>query len=287
MIGAPIRLGEGVGLEPDMGIEHTDQAIEYLLEAQPLALATDFDGTLSEIAPSPELAEIHPRCRDSLAKLCEELPLVAVLSGRQVDEVRRLVGLPGVVYIGNHGLERWEKGETQVDPLVTRYARVIHSILERARQQLKLPGLIFEEKGVSAAIHYRQAENPDTAGEQVAGLLRKLAAYTGLKVVEGRRVVELRPPLDLDKGTALLDLLREYAVESVVYAGDDRTDLDAFEAIHRWGLCLGSRALAVGVISAEMPPDLAEEADLTVRGVEGWADFLAALAEALSSATDK
>jgi trehalose 6-phosphate phosphatase len=263
-----------------------ETAMDHLLDAQPLALTTDFDGTLSEIAPSPELATIHPRCRDSLAKLSEKLTLVAVLSGRQVDELRQLVGLPGVVYIGNHGLERWERSERFVEPSVSQYVPLMHDVLKQAQQELKLPGLLFEEKGVSASIHYRLAVNPSAAREHVASLLRKLAADAGLRVVEGRRVVELRPPLDLDKGTALLDLLRGYALGGVVYAGDDRTDLDAFAAIHRWGLEEGKRALVVGVISAEMPPGLTEEADLTVEGVEGWADLLAALAEAVSMPTD-
>jgi trehalose 6-phosphate phosphatase len=261
---------------------HMQKAIDHLLGARPVALASDFDGTLSKIAPSPELASMHPGCRDSLAQLSEELPLVAVLSGRQVDEVRALVGLPGLVYIGNHGLERWEKGERYVEPRVSQYAPVIHRILERARQELTLPGIAFEEKGVTASIHYRLAQHPAAARRRIASLLRDLAAGTGVQVVEGRRVVELRPPLDLDKGSALLDLLRKYAVRSIIYAGDDQTDLDAFRAIHHWGLPEDRRALAVGIISSEMPPGLMEEADLAVEGVEGMARFLAMLVEALA-----
>jgi len=260
------------------------EGIEYLLDALPLALTTDFDGTLSEIVPSPQLAAIHPRCRDSLVKLSEELPLVAVLSGRQVDEVRELVGIPGLVYVGNHGLERWDKRDRCVEALVSEYVPTIHSILERARQELNLPGLVFEDKGASASIHYRSTPNVAAARKRVGSLLRQLAAQTGLKVVEGRRVVELRPAVDVNKGTVLADLLHRYAVQSVIYAGDDRTDLDAFRALHRWGFERGRRALAVGVSSAEMPPELVEQADLVVEGVEGWADVLDALAEAVSIA---
>jgi trehalose 6-phosphate phosphatase len=261
----------------------TQKAIDALLDAHPLAVATDFDGTVSPIVRSPELAGIDPRCRNSLAKLSEELELVAVLSGRPVDEVRQLVGLSRVIYVGNHGLERWEKGATYVDPRTDEYAPVIHGILERARQALKLPGLHFEHKGVSASVHYRLAQDPAAARELVASLLCDLAGETGVRVVEGRRVVELRPPIDLDKGTVLLDLLREHAAESVVYAGDDQTDLDAFRAIHKWALQEKKRALAVGVVSLEMPQGLIEEADLTVEGVEGMAAFLAVLAKTVST----
>lgn len=257
------------------------EAIDHFLEAQAPALATDFDGTLSCIVKSPESATIHPGCRDSLAKLSEELTLVAVLSGRRVDELHELVGLPRLVYVGNHGLESWEKGVTCVEPRASRYAPVIHGILELARQELKLPGVAFEDKGITASIHYRLAPDPAAARNQVASLLRDLAAESGVRVLEGRRVVELRPPLDVDKGTAVLDLIRKYALGSVIYAGDDQTDLDAFRAIHRWALQEDKRALAVGVISSEMPSGLTEEADLTVGRVEGMADFLEELIDAL------
>ena len=258
------------------------EAIDHLLDGQPLALAADFDGTLSTITPNPKLARIHLRCRDSLAKLCDELPLVAVLSGRPVEEVRQLVGLPAVVYLGNHGLERWEEENRYVEPRALGYAPVIRSILARARQELKLSGVLFQDKGITASIHYRSARDPAVASKRIALLLRELAAEPGLTVVEGRRVVELRPPLDLNKGTALLDLLQRYAVRSIIYAGDDETDLDAFRAIHRWGLQDDRRALAVGVISPEMPSRLLEETDLRVEGVKGVADFLAILVEGLS-----
>lgn len=257
------------------------EAVLYLLHAGPLALTTDFDGTVSEIAPTPELATLHPRCRDSLAKLSEELPLVAVVSGRRVEDVRQLVGLPGVVYLGNHGLERWENGTTYVEPSASEQFLVIRSILEEARVELNMRGLLFEEKGTGASIHYRSTSNPSAARTQITSLLSELVKGKGIKVVEGRRVVELRPASDTDKGTALIELLCRYDVGGAIYAGDDRTDLDAFAGIHRWAGQEGRRAVTVGVISAEMPPELAEQADVTVDGVEGWADLLDALADAM------
>lgn len=250
------------------------EAVLYLLDAGPLALTTDFDGTVSEIAPTPEQARIHPRCRDNLAELSEQLPLVAVVSGRHVEDVRQLVGLPGVVYVGNHGLERWENGTTYVEPSASEEFLVIRSILENARVELNIPGLLFEEKGTGASIHYRSTSNPSAARKRITSLLRDLAKGKEVEVVEGRRVVELRPALEVNKGSALIDLLGRYDVRGAVYAGDDQTDLDAFAGLRRWADQEGKRAVTVGVISAEMPPELAEEADVTVDGVEGWADFL-------------
>ncbi len=257
------------------------EAVLYLLDAGPLALTTDFDGTVSEIAPTPEQARIHPRCRDSLGKLSEELPLVAVVSGRRVEDVRQLVRLPGIVYLGNHGLERWEDGTTYVGASASEQFLVIRSILENARVQLNIPGLLFEEKGTGASIHYRSTSNPSAARTQMISLLSELVKGTGIKLVEGRRVVELRPASNADKGTALIEILCRYDVGGAIYAGDDRTDLDAFAGIRRWADQEGTRAVTVGVISAEMPPELGEQADVTVEGVEGWADLLDALSEAM------
>jgi trehalose 6-phosphate phosphatase len=259
------------------------QAIDYLLQTPALALATDFDGTVSQIAPGPEGARIKPRCLASLAELVGVLPLVAVVSGRSVEDLRRLVGLAGVVYVGNHGLETYVDGATYVAPAASEHFLAIRSILEAARQQLDLPGLLFEDKVTGASIHYRQTVDPSAARERVTSCLKALAEGTDINVVQGRRVVELRAPVDVNKGTALEDLLARYDVTSVVYAGDDQTDLDAFAGIRRWARATENRALAVAVISTEMPPRLVEEADLTVDGVDGWADFLDALLEAINA----
>jgi trehalose 6-phosphate phosphatase len=138
-------------------------------------------------------------------------------------------------------------------------------------------GLGFEEKGIGASIHYRLCADPTTARQRVMATLRELSAGMGIKIVEGRRVIELRPSVDVDKGTALFDLLSRYDVAGSVYAGDDVTDLDAFVGLRRWEEQEGGRSLAVAVSSREMPPDLCQAADVVVEGVEGWADLLEAL----------
>ena len=253
------------------------EALEYLLSTQPLALATDFDGTISEIASTPELAAVDPRSRELLTRLADRLPLVAVISGRGVEDARRLVGLPGIVYLGNHGLERWEDGAAHVEPLALSYHVALRSILEAARPALKLPGLVIEEKETGASIHYRLTSDPAVAREQVISVLRDLTEDTGIQLVEGRRVVELRPSLDVNKGTALFDLLTRHPVRAAVYAGDDRTDLDAFTGLRRWEQQEGGRSLAVAISSPEMAADLRQAADVVVEGVEGWADLMDAL----------
>jgi trehalose 6-phosphate phosphatase len=259
------------------------EALEYLLSTQPLAVATDLDGTISEIAPAPELAVVDATSRELLRRLADSLPLVAVISGRGVQDARRLVGLPGIVYLGNHGLERWEDGAAHVEPLPLRYHVALRSILEAARPALRLPGLIIEEKETGASIHYRLTSDPAVAREQVISVLRDLIGDTGIQLAEGRRVVELRPSLEVNKGTALFDLLTRRPIRAAVYAGDDRTDLDAFTGLRRWEQQEGGRSLAVAVSSSEMPADLRRAADVVVDGVEGWADLMDAMLTSLDA----
>jgi trehalose 6-phosphate phosphatase len=254
------------------------QAINYVLARWPLALATDFDGTISQIAPTPARAEVHQDCRKSLEKLSHILPLVAIVSGRPAEDVQRLVGLDNIVYVGNHGLERWEGGKIHIEPSASKRGELVRKIAEIARGALTCPGLVFEDKGTAAAVHYRLAPDPELAREEAGLLLRKLAAGTGVKVVEGRRVIELRPDPQISKGTALFDLLKRYQLGSAIYAGDDVTDADAFAGLRCWSSAGDRTAVVVAIGSAEMPQRIREDADLIVAGVEGWADFMEKLA---------
>ncbi len=259
------------------------QAVERLLEAQPLALTTDFDGAISEIAATPGLASVHPRCRDLLAQLVHKLPLVAILSGRPATEVRQLTGIEEIVYLGNHGLEWWQDGTGHIEPSVSQDLPKIGSILEAARRALDLPGLTFENKGATASVHYRLTEDPIQARNQVLAVLHDLTRGTGVRVVEGRRVAELRPSVRVDKGTALSGLLRRYPVRTAVYAGDDVTDVDAFAGMRHWAQQEDGRSVAVAVASPEAPPELSDSADLVVESVDGWADFMHSLLTSLDA----
>jgi trehalose 6-phosphate phosphatase len=261
------------------------EAIDELLTAEPLGVVTDFDGTISYIAPTPAAAAIDPDCRKWLGKLSRMLPLVAIISGRPAEDVRRLVGLDKIVYIGNHGLERWEKGAIHIEPVVSGQAERTKRIAEAAQRVLTSPGLIFEDKGNTAAVHYRQAPDPKAAREEAASVLRKLAAGTGVKVTEGRRVIELRPDAAIDKGNALFDLLTRHDLASAVYAGDDDTDADAYGGLRRWSAAGERRALAVAINSPEIPRRLREDADLVLEDVEDWAHFLEKLVRGLAEGT--
>jgi trehalose 6-phosphate phosphatase len=138
-------------------------------------------------------------------------------------------------------------------------------------------GAFVEEKGITASIHYRNV-SPE-AGERCKEFVKREGERLGLRITVGRGVVEARPPIRADKGTAVRRLVEEYEPEKALFIGDDSTDLDAFrelEALREEGML--AETLRIGVKSDEGPPEIASEADLAVEGIEGVGEVLRVLA---------
>jgi len=252
------------------------------LRARPAALVTDIDGTLSPIAPSPEEAEVLPECRRALADLAKVLHLVAVVSGRRVEEARRMVGLDQLTYIGNHGLERWDSAGGYRSE-AERYAAPMMEALQALRHELRgLTGVRLEDKGTVISIHYRSSPQPAAALRAILEAIKRALPQDGVIIAEGKMVVEVRPPLAIDKGTVVRDLVREHGLKGIVYLGDDLTDVDAFQAVRELreeGEVLG---LTAGVAGAEAPAALAGVSDILLTGPQAASQFLQALSQALS-----
>lgn len=256
------------GANPAPSVFDRLDLIEEWLRRRPVGLIADVDGTISEIAPAPEDARVGETIRATLRRLAERLDLVAAVSGRPAAEVHSLVGVPEMVYVGNHGLERWVDGQVVAHPAAAEHVGAVRSALEELRRVVVGPGLVFEDKGVTASIHYRLAPDRELARRSVLEALGHLAGARGLRVTEGRMVVELRPPVAVDKGSAVRDLLERHRLSAALYLGDDRTDLDAFRALRSWRAGGDGRlGVAVAVLSREGPTDLAAQADVTVSGV--------------------
>lgn len=220
----------------------------------------DVDGTLAPIVPRPEDAAVPAETRDELERLAGRYGLLAFITGRTAEDARRIVGVEGAAYVGVHGLE--------LDP-------------EAARWRERLAGLAaipwqwgeVEDKGVTVSFHFRTADDHEAAVRQ-ADTIAKRAWGLGLVPRFGRMVLEIRPPVDADKGTAVRQLVQEAEVTRALFAGDDTTDLDAFRGLRETGLEL---AVCVAVASAEGPPELAEQADLVVESPEALLELLGQL----------
>jgi len=219
------------------------------LAGHPIALFLDYDGTLSPIAPRPELATLPAATREVLARLAQRMP-VAVLSGRGREDVAALVGLPEVTYAGSHGYDIAGPGVRR--ELGKGIPATIAAVARRLGAELAgIPGILVEPKRFSVAVHYRLV-----AGEHLprieAAVDGALAEHRDLKKAFGKKVFELRPAMDWDKGKALAWLLDRLAAGGPpplpIYLGDDDTDEDAFRAVAGRG---------IGILVADEPRETA------------------------------
>ena len=245
-------------------------------EPDTTAILTDIDGTLAPIVPTPDMSEVPEELRELLRRLSGRYRVVAGISGRAAEDAFRLVGLEEIVYYGNHGFEILRGGEVEVIPEAAPYQTAIEELEERAREELGPLGAFVEEKGITVSVHYRNV-SPEI-GERCEEFVKREGERLGLRITAGRGVVEARPPIRADKGTATRRVVEEYQPEKALFIGDDTTDLDAFrelEKLREEGVL--AETLRVGVESDEGPPDIVSEADLVVDGVEGVGEVLRAL----------
>jgi trehalose 6-phosphate phosphatase len=246
------------------------------------AILTDVDGTLAPIVERPDQAAVPEAARAALGELSKRFGLVGCISGRRAEEARRLVGVDAIAYAGNHGLELLLPGEEspRLDPsLDGREGGAADFVAQLDPGELTSMGLRLEDKGPIQALHWRGAGDERAADARTHEIAAE-AGRAGLEPRWGRKVLELRPMRGGGKDTAVAALLATDGINRAVYAGDDRTDLDAFRRLRelreigelKYSLC-------VGISSPEAPPELAEESDLTVDGPDGWLKILQALAE--------
>ncbi|HEX8690679.1 MAG TPA: trehalose-phosphatase [Solirubrobacterales bacterium] len=259
------------------------QALLEALRSDPArtAILTDVDGTLAPIVERPELAEVPAAASHVLAQLGERYGLVACISGRPAEEARRLVGVEEIAYAGNHGLELLRPGEE-----APRRAPALHGHERDAAEfvstldpaTLAEAELRLEDKGPIQALHWRGAGD-EASAEALAEKIATAAEAAGMAPRRGRKVLELRPTAGGGKEAAVAALLADGDMRAAAYAGDDRTDLDAFRQLRelrRRGEL--ETAVCVGIASAEGPSELAQEADLTVDRLGCWLEILESLA---------
>ena len=210
--------------------------LERRLSGTPLVVLLDVDGTLAPIAPRPEDAAVPPETRKVVAVLASRPGThVGLVSGRAAADARRLVSVSDVYAIGNHGCEVISpNGELAIDPAVAPYRDALAQVARALAPRLAdVAGVLLEDKTWTLSIHYRLAD-PGIV-PRLRGVVADVAARYGLPVTEGKMVLEVRPPVSVDKGTAVLALAARLGATngtaSLLYAGDDRTDEDAFRRL--------------------------------------------------------
>jgi trehalose 6-phosphate phosphatase len=244
------------------------------------AILLDIDGTLAPIVRHAADAHVPEATRSLLIEIARRYRVVGCVSGRRASTARQIVAIGTIAYIGNHGGELLRPGSTrpEVDGELAAWTQRVRDFAARVstpeHQRLRVR---TEDKDSIAAFHWRGAPDEESAAaavREIAGL----AEAEGFVVHWGRKVLEVRPPVVLDKGLGIGALLHGGPATAALYVGDDTTDLDAFRGL-RDLVESGelTSALCVAVSSDEAPPALAREADLAVDGPSGVRGLLEAL----------
>jgi trehalose 6-phosphate phosphatase len=243
------------------------------------ALLLDYDGSLAPIVVDPAAAKAPAETLEVLARFTERLRLVGIVSGRPVDFLAQAVPLAGVALVGQYGLERRIDGLTTIEPAALAFRDAVASAATEAER--RWPELLVERKGETAVtVHWRAVGDISAS---VVSEIEALGREHGLGVYATRKARELRPPIPVDKGTAVRALLADApTATSAAFAGDDRGDLPAFDALD--ALAADGRlthAIRIAVRSTEVPGELIERADIIVDGPAGLVEWLRALSGAL------
>jgi trehalose 6-phosphate phosphatase len=245
------------------------------------AILFDIDGTLAPIVQNAADAHVPEGTRQLLIRVARRYALVACVSGRQASDARAMVAIGTIAYLGSHGAEILRPGwtEAKLDEGLADWARRVHDFSSEAdTAEVRRLRVRLEDKRVIAAFHWRGAPDEDAAKAAVDAIAAR-AQDAGFRTHWGRKVLEVRPPVRIDKGAGIAALLADTEIEMALYVGDDVTDLDAFRMLDQLvqeGKL--TRAVNVGVRSDEGPSEIASEADIVIDGTEGVQELLTLLA---------
>ena len=259
-----------------------DLLTQFLNHDRP-GLLTDVDGTISHIARVPDAATVTDRSRDALTTLRDRLAVVGAISGRAAPDIQSRVGIPGLLYVGNHGLEEWINGELIVNPDVQTYLDALQAAKAEV-EPIMVAGMEIEDKSATLSVHYRQTDDPAAVRDALINDMQRIADAHGIRLFEGRMIFELRPPLDLHKGTAFRDLIARHKLDAAIILGDDVTDVDAFKVAQEMRASGECFAFSVGVEAGHVtPPSIRDYSDVLVSGVSGVEELLEWLVAASSA----
>jgi trehalose 6-phosphate phosphatase len=244
------------------------------------AILLDIDGTLAPIVRHADDAHVPEPTRAQLIAVAERYAIVACISGRQAAIARRIVAIGSIAYVGNHGSELLAPGSAgvEIDPEFAEHEAAVKAFAHEAySSELQRLRVREEDKQAIAAFHWRGAPDEDAAEAAVRAVAERAEAQ-GLFIHWGRKVLEIRPPVEMSKGRGVRRLLAGHGLAAALYVGDDKTDIDAFEGLHALVADgeLGA-AVCVGVRSDETPEQLERASDVLVDGPEGVREMLTAL----------
>lgn len=240
--------------------------LEKLIKRKPFGLITDIDGTISRTTANLLMAKITKANRLCLSTLVNKLALVSVISGRQSQKVKDMVDIDGVVCIGHYGMERWENNAPQLHPDAQPFVPYVRALVKELEALKSIEGILIQDKWAAISVIYRQSPNIEKARKAILNLLNDSPNAQKLRIITEKKVFGIVPPIDINKGTAVTNLLQQYQLRGGLFLGDDTADIPAFRAIHKNGR--NYRGLAIAVTCEDTPPEVIAEADFTLDGVQ-------------------
>ncbi len=259
-----------------------------LRDPQSSLAALDYDGTLSHIAQRPEDATPAEGAPEALRLMAARLGSVVLISGRPCGQLLELTGLhsdpagPALTILAQYGLQRWDghSGQITSPPALPGVEGARRELAALLADPSTPKGVSVEDKGQALVVHSRLTDDPAGVLDALSARLNRIAVHAGLEPHPARNALELRPP-GYEKGGALMGFVQERGSRSVLFIGDDRGDLPAFEALK----VLRTQGIpSLGVVSdSPEVTGLREQADLVLAGPDAVVDFLHALAGRLSA----
>ena len=276
-----------MNVEAKSRIDDVAERCASVLRGRPRGIFSDFDGTLSEIASTPQDAVPYPGAREALQRVSAVADVAGIITGRAVADVQVKVDVPTLTIVGNHGLEWFEGGKHVDHEAGVAAQQAIKEALSETEKRLKsvvsTDGMIWENKRLTASIHFRNSDDPVEVGMTLLPIIEEEATSRGLRVSSGKMLVELRPLAVVSKGTALEQLVRTRGLRSAIFLGDDVTDVDGFRALHRLRDEEGIATMAVAIRSADVHPEVISESDVVLESVAESVAMLNRLADLLGS----
>ena len=198
-------------------------------------VVTDIDGTISSIESLPHQAVITNNMKGILNNIQNKFKLLAIITGRLLQDALQMINIQGILYIGNHGMEYQRNNEIVTDKKALKYIPKIIDIYDELKNEpnMNQPGIILENKNTCISIHYRSTNNPQSVRKNILKTLKNIKTTEDLQIKEGKKIIELRPPIGNDKGNIINKIVENYNANKLIYLGDDITDVDAFKEISK------------------------------------------------------
>lgn len=260
-------------------------ALAEILDRRPFGLITDIDGTISTKSTDPLHVIIPTANLDCLRALSERIEMVAVISGRSAADVRQMVDGDRIFCIGHYGMEWCQDGKPVLHPDAQAYLSTVRAVAARLKPLESVPGIIIQDKGVTISVHYRLSPHPEDAKKRILEFLNGLPQVRELRILPENLVIGIIPPVAIDKGTAVRDLIQQRGLRGGMYLGDDTADILGFNAIHEANAGDTFKGLAVAITAGaavtgtDTAPEVAVAADYTLDGVSETTQLLGWMAE--------